>query len=1110
MTKRFLILCGLIGVLQLRAGEMVLPELAKTPVPDGRISAEEYAGALFRPLKKIGRGVPENRTEVYFGRRGKYFHAAFICYDSDMKKLSRRFRMPEERDNAIWLDDCIELRFDPWNAPSDPAGQRQIIINPNGIVYDAVGRNSKVNLNCRVQALTGKDFWSVELAVPLAELTGYESGGAELWRIGIFRSHPRCKELQSLTGDLERSFASPSQFETFRSGKMLPERPFTVTGLRDGKLLWRAENASAFPLRASLEQLRIDGRLVGKKESSVLSAAGQEAELPLRTVRDGRVFRLSAPGGYVLEWDVPARKKSSVSVRATVDPLYKELWSETPAGLVRFGSMSWPQGFDPAFLPTALDFGIPWNLPAMLKIVSREKLCLISSGTAMATDYSNLPGLAPPDTKFVAVTTYYSLNGIHAPRARNNRPLLIDPEVRKAWLRDWVEIYRPYADKLFAVHFGDEINEHLEEYFVDLLKTRNEYPAMDRMCRIIKGKYGFGKFGPPESASDPNVYRWIALRSFLHDELIGLHKKLKQSVRKNFPGVFLVSDDPGAYQNKLYDYADFTPEVCDIITNQLYPSRDPDTADFSFICKYIRDLSGHPELHPCFHVENYGDAMSPWETLEKISQGVRAGATGFHWYLADTTGARSGRYLGNDYFGAPERFQAEMAIQREMRSMNQLKFPKEDCGIFTPVTTLRAYPGGLNNRPEKARMLHSLLEIQCGAWFRYFNEKSLSRNLIDLKQLKAVFVPDAKYCTPEAFRALAAYAEHGGTLVISDPDAFSFSPSSEPLERSLLPGLADMKTHPGSRVMKNGTEILPLSRGKQYELVPRENSEVMFRYADGKPAVLRTPFGQGQVIVFGSDFSCGELVKNPEWGKWIRKFAASLELRLDHPIWRFRFPERLIAPEAKPVAGRCLTGNFIFFRNFRPLAGANDNPLPGAGYRCIPEPDAPKETGTGFIPFSKGKLTDRRRAYREGNADGRNHTLNDRITGWSCSGPIVIEFNMAGPSVFGRIELFYHGSMRDVTLSVSSGGSWKKCAFFPAGKDESIRFGVAKKTLKLPAPLSGADRLRLEFGPARDPGPISSGKNLPGYYQLLPRMRELQTALNKANFQLSEIEIWDR
>ncbi|MBO4630382.1 MAG: hypothetical protein J5858_00525, partial [Lentisphaeria bacterium] len=136
--------------------------------------------------------------------------------------------------------------------------------------------------------------------------------------------------------------------------------------------------------------------------------------------------------------------------------------------------------------------------------------------------------------------------------------------------------------------------------------------------------------------------------------------------------------------------------------------------------------------------------------------------------------------------------------------------------------------------------------------------------------------------------------------------------------------------------------------------------------------------------------------------------------------------------------------------------------------------------------------------------------LNDRITGWSSPGPIEIEFNMAKPSLFGRVELFYHGSMRDVTLSVFSDGIWRKCGFFPAEKNETIRFGVAKKTLKLLSPLSGVDRLRLQFGPARNPEPITSGKKLPGYYQLLPRMRELQTALNKANFQLSEIEIWNR
>ena len=121
MKKSISLLYSLFGAAMFAAAaESVLPHLAVAPVIDGRVEQGEWRGARYSELKKMGGGAIVDKTEVYFGRDAQNLYVAFICHDRDWKGLRRAWRTPEERDNAVWNDDCVELRFDPWNAPDDP------------------------------------------------------------------------------------------------------------------------------------------------------------------------------------------------------------------------------------------------------------------------------------------------------------------------------------------------------------------------------------------------------------------------------------------------------------------------------------------------------------------------------------------------------------------------------------------------------------------------------------------------------------------------------------------------------------------------------------------------------------------------------------------------------------------------------------------------------------------------------------------------------------------------------------------------------------------------------------------------------------------------------
>ena len=1086
------------------SAETFFPRLSAVPVIDGRVSPGEYAGGFAGELKKMRRKVTADKTQVYFGCDDKNFYAAFICFDSNIKTLKKMFRTGEEHDNAIFLDDCVEVRFDPWNDPKLSA-MRHIIVNANGISYDAVAGDKQINIDTKIHTAVNADNWCVEIAVPLNQLTGYNSCQSELWRLGLMRFNPRSRETWSLTGDLELSFAAPAHYLVFRSGNINNDLPLTVTGFRAGKFSVRGEKALKKPINVKLEQLRIDGKIVGRTPSATVTA-NAETVMTLDLHSQARLLRFSADGKTVLEWDAPKKLEVSSNVRMTRQPLYKELWSDQPTGLVREGSMSWQHYFDPNFLVTALEFAIPWNLPDAMKIVHQEKLCLIVSGTALSPEWTDVTGISPAGTKFTGVTRYYEHKNIDAPRSRDGYPLLIDPRAKKAWLEWAVKRNKPYEKSLQMIHFGDEVNEHLEEYFIAMLKYRGQYPELDKMCETIKNEHGGGKFGPVESSADPNPYRWIAMRSFLSKELIGMHRDLKKLLAQAMPDVKLVSDDAGSLQNKLYDYAEFAPDVCDILTIQLYPLRDPDVSDYSFLCKYLLDLTNLEELHPCFHIANYGETYTPMEVLERISQGFRAGATGFHWYLADTSGARSGRDLGHDIVGAPERWQTAMALQREVRKMNKLKFPTADCGVFTPVTTLRAYPGGINNRPQKAMMLHSLLELHTKAWFKYFNETSIRKNKVDLNKFKVIFAADAQYCPADTLQSLVDYVKNGGILVVTDPNAFSFTGTADALDRKLLPGLNGSKRKNFCKNIKSGSFVLPLGKNEQFALVPEANSQILARYNNGDAAIIKTPLGKGWVIVSGVNFAHIESVRSPEWQKYFRDFTVSLGIKPDQDIWRFRFPISLIAPDPQPVSGRCVAGNYLFFNNFNALGGANEKVSAQAYYQYSAAPDAPAEPAKNKL--ASGKLTDRRRAYKTGHIDGNKTTVDDRIAGWSKPDAFSIEFDLVKPADISKIEIFCQGAMRDITVySAPDGKNYRQVSVHPALPEESKKMAVIRKTLTLPDKLPPTAKIKLEFAATADKSFIADpDRRLPGYYPLVRRIQK--NSLQKANFQISEIEIW--
>ncbi len=1093
----------------LLGSEAVFPRIKNAPVVDGNFTVVEYQGGEHRILKKRGGGEAVNATEIYFGISQGKLYAAFICWEKDVKSMVRAFRTPEERGNpAIWSDDCVELRFDPWNAVDDTFVQRAILFNSNGIVYDAAGGDSKVDFSIHVQCSVLADRWVAELFVPLTDLLPYTSNGNELWRIAVIRNNPRLKEVSTFSGSSIRSLAARENNLVFRSGAVNAAKPITLAGLSTSKLELRNENP-AVAIQGKLELLNAAGEVLSAVQYQLDQSRPVVAiNLPRKAAMSR--YRLSAGRDLVWEWAVPLPRPRNALVKITEKPLYQELFSDQPLNLGVVGTPCRPHGLMEDMLAKALELGIPWERETALKLFFYNKLIPCGSTRFFAPEWNDFPAYAPKGMKYVGMAdAFYPPHNEIVPRVPGKpRTIRLDPYSEKYILEHITKNYLPYAEHIFAIRAGDEITEWSVEQFIEMSqihKGKGTYPWLDQTCEVIKNKYGHGKFGPPESASDNNPYRWIALRSFVHDEIINQQKRLKKFVNEKMPGVKLIGDSSMSAQSRVYDYEDFTDEVCDIAVIQLYPANNPAISDFSFNAKQLRDIMQVQELFPCFHVCNYGAKYTPLETLEKISQGFRGGATGIMWYLADTRGEREHRSPGMEYYGAPERFQTMMAISKELENMKQLRFPEPDCGVLLSVTTARGYIGN-KERPQKNQMMHSLLEVQGGAWDRFFNETSLKRNRVDLGKFKAVFVSDAKFSDEATIDYLVDYVKKGGVLVITDPEAFCFNSAAQPLPRTMFPGLSNSVLRTTQKFVRFGHQSLELQRTPAWELCPAESSKVLMTYADGKPAALSTPLDKGKVIVFGVNFAQRELVCDPVWQKWSRSFFKELQLKLDQDIWRFRFPVSLIQPPPPPPSGKCLTNNHLYFRNFQAIHDRNVAAHAEASYCCNPAPDAPADAAK--VSMRDSRLTDRRMAYRMGNAIGlAKNPINKRIIGWSTPDKLTIEFDLVHKVDFKRAVIFYQGVMRDIDIYTSADGkSYQKQASFAASAVDTVRVGVRQKNLELEKSVSDTRFIKFKFAAAQDKATILPPGKLPLRVNLIPPLRSVP--FSKANFQIAEIELW--
>ncbi len=120
-------------------------------------------------------------TEALVTWDADYLFVGIRCEEPNMHSIRARMT---ERDQAVWRDDCVELFID---TNLDRTSYYHFAVNAIATVFDEERPGSaEWDADVTVAAVRGEDEWTVEIAIPLADLGGAEPG--DRWGFNVTRS----------------------------------------------------------------------------------------------------------------------------------------------------------------------------------------------------------------------------------------------------------------------------------------------------------------------------------------------------------------------------------------------------------------------------------------------------------------------------------------------------------------------------------------------------------------------------------------------------------------------------------------------------------------------------------------------------------------------------------------------------------------------------------------------------------------------------------------------------------------------------------------------------------------------------------------------------------
>ncbi|MEA3400159.1 MAG: sugar-binding protein [Armatimonadota bacterium] len=1041
----------------------------QAPRLDGRLDDPvwEAAPVLRDFMLNRGNAPAQAQTQVRLTWDSQALYLAAVADEPNMDQL--RTEAVEAESKRVWRDDVMEVFVDFHHDQRTflhlgvtAAGAMAAQF---GVVRGAAITTIDIEPDAQAAWRHAEEGWSIEAAVSWANI-GVQPVAGEVWGLNVCRGRPGGGEYSSWAG-VQGRFAQPEAF-----GDMLFPHETGLRVLSRG-MAARAGNADgANTLRARLDEAAVRASVTvaaGGDESFTDSATadpGEVVELPYAvTGAEGEMvsFEMIAGGETIYQASVPVVETEFPRVWQTEDPVFAELFGEEGPGMGAEGVLMWGHELITyEIAPFCLKHAQPWTLEDTYRKAAARKLHYFDGGTMLGGDnFGARKYCARHDVTMI----HMGSRRAHAegkPTTEGGSAYLMDPDNQQVYLQRVRDYATEWGDHLWGVCTGDEVQDSDFQRGLALHYDDDPYPFMDEVDRKVREEFGYGTFGIPESLDDPNPFRWIAYRRWYNHRFADFQRRIYETVKSVDEDLLVIGPDPVA-QVQPFDYSGYG-RWCEIVTHQCYP-RGPHEQDVAWITKTLRDLSGAATM-PCVHVENYANSFRPDEVRELMSEVYRGGGEGFHLYMPDTAGGRTPHDMVLDRFGSWPRWRTVMGVLDHSRQIDRPSLPDSRAAIlFSNDAYMAQFLGGRQGS-DQYRWMFNLLGPYAGGWFTVISDNQIGRDEIDLSDFSVIYVPKTQYQRRGIVEALVTWVEGGGTLVVTEPAAFTWhldGSRMDDLRARLFPSMSEPADRESVSPVPAGDAAPVFGQGAALQLA--DGDRALLTYEDGSVAAAIRPLGEGEVYGFGFDPMHQKALQSGAWQRFWRDLHAFFDEGVDLPIWRFTFPP---VPEASIAAppGRCLTNNYVVWDTNEMIPMA-DLAVEGRYSYSVPPDLGPDEGGAEDIPFSDGDLMDRRSAVEHEDEDYTAH-LRAFAVGWKTIDPVMITMDLGAQYPLDRIWLLFNGQLPDTRVVGRVGDEWVELGAIQK-RSVTDRTDFPAVTIDLDEAAPAVRHLRLEVG-ARDEG----------------------------------------
>ena len=752
------------------------------------------------------------------------------------------------------------------------------------------------------------------------------------------------------------------------------------------------------------------------------------------------------------------------------DPLFEELLGDEPGPdrVLYYGYEDlWVDELD---RPYAKKFGH--------RHVLHEQLARLESGRFVAmTNAWRRGGVGTYPT--MRLILRHDVQGV-APKMFGDHPWIMDPRWQETFVQTAVKLARQSLDdrpgniwgNSWGLWAGDEVFESAGIKVPPKDKRYDEIHAIDRE---VREKFGFGKYGIPDSADDKDPFKRIAFRRWVNAKLTETFKKATEAVKKINPKLVMLGPNPcGAVPP--VDLEAMTPYF-DLISSQSWSSPDAFTQKVATGAdvKALTDLSACP----VWAFVQHAAAFDPEAVREQYSQVFRNGGEGLAvlgvpWY---------DRELEHVQHTNPPKWRAILETIDVATKMNKVKLPKPDTAILYASDTFLTLDSVKMSSPEHPQMYtaYAALGPCVGSWFSFVSDRQIVRGLRDLSEYKALYIPYAKYQRAAVLEKIEQYAKRGGIVVCTDPHAFTWDVSGDDLSAkwSAITGTKQGKDRTGRATASfTGAGIVKVARplavtfpGPGREMTISDQSvKPLAVFGDGTPAAAIRSYGKGHVICFASDPFASRDRHSPiiETVRTIQKAAGA---KAGRDIWRFKLPPFKTVDVEDPHKGLvCLTDNHVVLKRNEPAS--TQNLATGGTYTYDRFPTGIADAAeSGQIPFASGHLTNRKAAFAARKRGGERNpaSIEKWIVSWKDPEPVALTVDLQKPRVIDRIKIFYSGVLAPVNVEGSADAAqWETLADLPQqpatadvidasipvdGKHRHLRLRLAARNVNVPMEL---------------------------------------------------------